>query len=119
MAGYVMVGALAVLGLLWSVWMVAAVIPAVVQDSWLLLNPGDRILWKRCLHLREMGLLICRLAVWEEALTPQERAWLEGKNVEIWTTAQIRARFEIGAKEHGAGTGNSPGCHQCGGVPEL
>ena len=118
MAGYVVIGALAAFGLLCGLRiMLTLALAGKKRMRWLIVTEGG--LLGRCLLLRDLGLLPCRLAVWEDGLCPEERCWLERQRVEIWNSAQIGAWFGIGAKNYGAGTGNSPGCHQCGGVSEL
>ena len=118
MAGYVVIGALAAFGLMCSVWILGTMLlPGWKQRQLLIVSRGN--LLRRCMLLRDVGILPCRLAVWDGPLCPEERIWLESRNVEIWNSAQIWAWFETGAKAYGTGTGDPPGCHQCGGVSEL
>lgn len=119
MAGYVIIGALAAFGLLCAVWLVYGLCCGSSSGRILLLECGDFGVIRRCLWLREMGLLRCPLAVWEPELSMAEEIWLEHHGIEIWKPSRLGEVWETGAKEHGAGAGDTPGRHQCGGVSEL
>ena len=95
MAVYVIIGTLAAFGLLCMVWTV-----------WGLLTPkSGRSGLRRCRWLRGLGLVELTFEIPEREIEKLMLCSPQGAG--------------LGAKEHGAGTGDSPGCHQCGGVPEL
>ena len=119
MAGFVIIGGLAAFGLLCMLWMIYGMCCGKCEGKLLIVSAEGKGLLRRCLWLKEMGLLDCPMEVCIREIDPMDAVWLQMHGIEIWMPGQIGAGTETGAKEHGAGTGNSPGCHQRGGVPEL
>ncbi len=120
MAGYVIIGALAAFGLLCSVWTVFGLLPTGKRQGVLLVFRKENLgFLRRCLWLRDMGLLDATLGVPEQDLTNEEIFWLRSQGIEIYSPRQLCQWLGLGAEENGAGTGDPPGCHQCGGVPQL
>lgn len=119
MLGYVIVGMLAAFGALCAGWLVYGMLLPRSGGRLLVMGENAPELLRRCVWLREMGLLEDCLAVLDTDLGAGERAWQESRNIEIWSAVELVARLEMGAKEHGAGTGDPPGSHQCGGISEL
>ena len=119
MLGYVIIGMLAAFGALCAGWLVYGMLLPRSGGRLLVMGENAPEVLRRCVWLREMCLLDACLTALDTNLRPGERAWLESRNIEIWNAADLEARLEMGAKEHGAGTGDPPGCHQCGGVSEL
>ena len=95
MAGYVVIGALAAFGLLCMVW--------TVWSLWIPKSGRARLL--RCRWLRGLGLVELTFEIPEREMEKLMMCGPQGAG--------------LGAKDYGAGTGDPPGCHQCGGIPEL
>lgn len=123
MAGYVFVGALAAFGLICAIWIGCGfLLPDCRGGAAILTGPlaGKNLAAaRRWIWLREMGLLCCPLIVLEETITDEEREWLGCHGFEICSLGRCLTRLGIGAKKIDTGFGDSPGCHQCGGVSEL
>ena len=117
MVGYVIVGSLAAFGLLCAVWLIRGMLLPRCRGTVLIFGENGPEILQRCLWLREMHLLDCELVAWETDFGQKE--FFRTENTEIWNAADLIRRLGLGAKEHGAGSGDPPGCHQCGGISEL
>ena len=113
------IGTLAAFGLLSALWLIYGLCCGKASGSLVIICGRGHGLLRRCLWLREMGLLRCRMAVVAPDLDAVDVLWLRQHGIEIWKPAGLPVGYDIGDKRYGAGTGNSPGCHQCGGVSEL
>lgn len=123
MVGYVLVGTLAAFGLICVIWLVCGLFLPDCRGGICLLNgPLDEknlATARRWIWLREMGLLCGPLTALESQLTAEEREWLICHGFEICSLEACLHRLGIGEKNVDTGIGDSPGCHQCGGVSEL
>ena len=119
MALYVCVGMLAAFGLLCFLWMIYGMCCGKTRGTLVILAHRGHGLLRRCLWLRQMGLLRCKMAVIAGELDAVDIRWLHQNGIEIWISGSLPEGCDTGEKKYGAGTGNPPGRHQCGGVSEL
>ena len=119
MAGLVCIGTLAAFGLLCVLWLIYGLCCGKPEGSVLICSGGEQGLIRRCLWLREMGLLSCPMVLINPELDEMDVLWLKSKGIEIWSAFPLGKADNIGEKKYGAGTGDPSGCHQCGGVSEL
>lgn len=116
---FVMVGTLAAIGLISVLWLIYGLCCGRPEGCLVIVSRPGHGLLHRCLWLREMGLLRCRMAVVAHDLDAVDVWWLRQHGMEIWTSGELPEECVTGDKKYGAGTGNSPGSHQRGGVSEL
>ena len=119
MAGFVCIGTLAAFGLLCVLWLIYGLCCGKPEGSLLIISRGEQGLLRRCLWLREMGLLSCPMALVDPELNEMDELWVKSRGVEIWRTSRLGEAEDIGERTYGPGTGDSSGRHQCGGVSEL
>ena len=119
MALYVCIGMLAAFGLVWVLWLIYGMCCGKPDGLLLIVSGRGQGLIRRCLWLRELGLLRSRMAVISPELDAVEIWWLRQYGIEIWPSQDLTEGYGTGEKRYGAGTGNPPGCHQCGGISEL
>ena len=118
MAGFVCIGTLAAFGLLCGLWLIYGICCGKPEGLLLICGNGEPGLIRRCLWLREMGLLSCPMVLIDPDLDEMDELWVKSRNVEIWRTSHLRETKNTGDR-YGTGTGDPSGCHQCGGIPEL
>ena len=119
MAGFVCIGALAAFGVVCVLWTIYGLCCGKPDGTLLILSRGNQGLLRRCLWLREMGFLTCPMVLVDPDLDALDELWVMSRGVEIWRTSCLGEVCDTGDKKYGAGTGDSSGCHQCGGVSEL
>ena len=119
MAGFVCIGTLAAFGMLCALWLIYGFCCGKPEGTVLILSRGQQGLIRRCLWLREMGLLRCPMVLIDPELDEMDTHWILSRGVEIWKTFPDGEADGTGVRTHGTGTGDSSGCHQRGGVSEL
>ena len=100
MAGYVLVGTLSAFGLLCAIWVgyglfLPKTAAGILVYRGMLTRQGLDFI-RRCLWLREMGLLNCPLVAVDCALTEGERIWLASHGIEICSREELPKRLGIG-----------------------
>lgn len=119
MAGLVCIGALAAFGLLCVLWLVYGICCGKPEGSVLICSGEQQGLIRRCMLLREMGLLSCRMVLIDPELDEMDEYWVTSRGVKIWRTSSLEKAEDIGERTYGAGTGDPTGRHQRGSVSEL
>ena len=119
MAGFVCIGTLAAFGLVCVLWLIYGLCCVKAEGTLVILGGAGQGLIRRCLWLREMGLLSCPMVLIDPELDEMDGLWLRSRGVEIWRTSPLGEADDTGEKKYGTGTGDPSGRHQRGGVSEL
>lgn len=120
MAGYVLLGVLAAVGLLSILWVFFGVFLPGSRGGILLCMqwPEDGLII-RYRWLRDLGLIHCPMIIVAEDMENRERQPI-GCGIEICSPDALRQRLERERTEiDGTGNGNPPGRHQRRGISEL
>lgn len=120
MVAWVIIGALAAFGCLCAAWTALGWVLgagdggfAVCPD---LATPEGRRFLRRCLWLRDMGLLRCPLYAGDRELSSGEKQWLQDNDIGLYSPSTGAG---MGAEEIDGRNADPSGHHRGGGVPEL
>ena len=120
MVMWVIIGALAAFGCFCAAWTALGWVLgagnggfAVCPD---LTTPEGRRFLRRCLWLRDMGLLRCGIYAPDTGLSAGQTQWLRDKGIELYSPSPGEG---MGAEEIDGRNADPSGRHRGGGVPEL